>query len=117
LCEVIERDALWRLQEQDERVVDLTSIRPTLPRRLLERFARAGMHTRVVDATGPTGVPTLAAFLSHSESPGRYYGAGCHPTRTTALLRALTEAASRGWAILLAAATTSSGGVTWAATS
>ncbi len=94
LCEVIERDALWRQQAVNaERCIDLSSIRAGLVRQLIERFARVNMRTRVVDATGPTGVPCCVAFLTHGESPGQYYGAGCHPSRTTALLRALTEAA------------------------
>jgi YcaO-like protein with predicted kinase domain len=92
LCEVIERDALWRMHETSAEI-DVTTINPRLVRRLLDRFSSVGMHTRVVDATGPTGVPCFVAFLEHAESPGRYYGAGCHPSRTTALLRALTEAA------------------------
>jgi ribosomal protein S12 methylthiotransferase accessory factor len=94
LCEVIERDALWRQQaSNEERCIDLSSIRSGLVRQLIERFAAVDMRTRVVDATGPTGVPCCVAFLTHDESPGQYYGAGCHPSRTTALLRALTEAA------------------------
>ncbi len=93
LCEVIERDSLWHLGQQRARMVDQPTIQTVLARRLLQRFARVGMRTEVVDVTGPTGVPTFAAFLSHAESPGRYYGAGCHPRRSTALVRALTEAA------------------------
>jgi len=96
LCEVIERDSLWRVQArqlEDRRRIDIGTIRPRLARQVLERFASKGMHTRVVDATGPTGVPCFAAYLSHVDSPGRYFGAGCHPNRVTALLRALTEAA------------------------
>jgi ribosomal protein S12 methylthiotransferase accessory factor len=94
LCEVIERDSLFRQQTSDvERHVDLDTLKPRLVRQLLDRFGRVGMRTRVLDVTGPTGVPCFAAFLSHEESPGQYYGAGCHPSRTTALLRALTEAA------------------------
>jgi YcaO-like protein with predicted kinase domain len=92
LCEVIERDALWRMQATCADV-DVATIHPKRARRLLDRFSSVGMHARVVDATGPTGVPCFVAFLEHAESPGRYYGAGCHPSRTTALLRALTEAA------------------------
>jgi YcaO-like protein with predicted kinase domain len=96
LCEVIERDSLWRIREVDldaDREVDLSTVRPALARRLLERFASVGMHTRLIDATGPSGVPCFVAYLFHPESPGRYYGAGCHPSRATAVVRALTEAA------------------------
>jgi ribosomal protein S12 methylthiotransferase accessory factor len=94
LCEVIERDSLWRLHVSAEEVqIDLDSVRGRLPRLLLDRFAAVGMSTRIVDATGPTGVPCFVAYVWHAESPGRYFGAGCHPSAVTALLRALTEAA------------------------
>jgi YcaO-like protein with predicted kinase domain len=93
LCEVIERDSLWRLAQQAERIVDVTSIRSRFAHALLQRFAGAGLRTRILDVTGPCGVASFAAFVWHPESPGRYYGAGCHPRRATALLRALTEAA------------------------
>ena len=35
----------------------------------------------------------LRGLLSHPESAAAYHGSGCNPSRTTALLRALTEAA------------------------
>jgi YcaO-like protein with predicted kinase domain len=96
LCEVIERDAVWRqptARQDPTRCIHLDSISSGLARRLLARFQRADMQTRVVDIRSPTGLPCFEVFLEHLESPARYYGLGCHPSRTTALIRALTEAA------------------------
>jgi ribosomal protein S12 methylthiotransferase accessory factor len=96
LCEVIERDAMWRNQgarRDPDRHIRLETIDSGLAQRVLERFARAGMVTEVVDVSGPTGLPCFAAYVSHASAPARYFGAGCHPSRSTALLRALTEAA------------------------
>jgi ribosomal protein S12 methylthiotransferase accessory factor len=94
LCEAIERDSLWRLQTVSvEACIDPRSVGARLPELLLERFERVGMSSRIVNATGPTGVPCFVAYMWHAESPGRYFGAGCHPSAITALLRALTEAA------------------------
>jgi YcaO-like protein with predicted kinase domain len=96
LCEVIERDASWRsrlTRFMADQHVALSMIRSTVPARLVERFSRAGMATRIIDATGPVGLPTFEVLLGHPETPVLHYGAGCHPNRSTALARALTEAA------------------------
>jgi YcaO-like protein with predicted kinase domain len=96
LCEVVERDSLWRCAQtrfDPERFVVQETITPRLARRLLERFARAGLRAYVADLTGPTGLPCFEAWLDHPEAPALYGGTGCHPSRLTALLRALTEAA------------------------
>ena len=96
LYEVIERDTLWRCAETrlaPERSVALDSIAPRLARRVLDRFAAAGLRTHVADLTGPTGLPCFEVWLDHPEAPSLYGGSGCHPSRLTALLRALTEAA------------------------
>lgn len=98
LCEVIERDAMWRNQDarlDPDRCIALPTITSRLARRLLSRFAHAGLTVQIVDVSGPTGLPCFEAYLNH-DHPGptaSYYGAGCHPSRTVALLRALTEAA------------------------
>lgn len=96
LSEVIERDATWRGQDArsaPERWVDPASVPSRLAQQVLERFARAGMRTRIVEVSSPAGLPCFEVFLEHAESASRYYGAGCHPSPLTALLRALTEAA------------------------
>jgi ribosomal protein S12 methylthiotransferase accessory factor len=95
LCEVVERDAAVRLEgawrDPGHWVIPAT-VMSEPARRVLDRFARAGMVARVVDITGPTGLPTFEVLLG--DGGGRAYcGRGCHPTSETALLRALTEAA------------------------
>lgn len=93
LCEVIERDSSWRTRDNTDRQVAQASVTSRLAQDMIERFARAGMHTEIIDASGPTGLPCFEAFLDHPEALTRYHGLGCSPSRTTALLRALTEAA------------------------
>jgi ribosomal protein S12 methylthiotransferase accessory factor len=96
LCEVVERDSLWRCAQSrfdPERSVAPESVSPRLARRVLERFARAGLRTHIADLTGPTELPCFEVWLDHPDAPSLYGGTGCHPSRLTALLRALTEAA------------------------
>jgi ribosomal protein S12 methylthiotransferase accessory factor len=93
LCEVIERDSLWRMQATPVRELDSATVRSPLVHGLLERFSSAGLSARMLDATGPSGVPCFVVFLGSAESRARYYGAGCHPRPLIALLRALLEAA------------------------
>jgi ribosomal protein S12 methylthiotransferase accessory factor len=96
LCEVIERDCMWwyRANRFDpDRLIRHETITSALARRLIQRFERAGMKTFILDMSAPTGLPCFEATLEHPDAPTRYGGAGCHPSRVTALLRALTEAA------------------------
>ncbi len=95
LCEVIERDAIWRhheLQFDPERTIDPASITRRLARRLLDGLAGLGFRTHIADVGGPTGLPSFVVWLNHPDAPVLHGGAGCHPSRLTALLRALTEA-------------------------
>lgn len=96
LCEVIERDATSRVPvvgHDPERAVAPQSIYPRLAARILERVSRAGMVTRIVDVSGPTGLPCFLVHLDDPDRTGPYAGSGCHFSRLTAFLRALTEAA------------------------
>jgi YcaO-like protein with predicted kinase domain len=96
LCEVIERDGTWRSLQggfDAERAVRAETVYPRLAQQVLERFSRAGLRTLIVDASGPTGLPCFEVLLGNPDLPTVYYGAGCSPSRATALLRALTEAA------------------------
>jgi ribosomal protein S12 methylthiotransferase accessory factor len=95
LCEVIERhsalinESAWR--DADRCLIpDSVDSRPV--RRLLRQFARAHLKTQMIDVTSPVGVPSFEACLCDAESAA-YKGWGCHPSRETALVRALTEAA------------------------
>ena len=102
-CEAIERDAiaLWHaagLAAQAGRRLDLGSIDDPASRILLARYDAAGIAVRVWDAASDIGVPVILCQIRDA-TPGeadrlrRWHGAGCHPDRTIALSRALTEAA------------------------
>ncbi len=97
LCEVIERDAVWRNLEtrfDAEHAIKPTSIFPHLARQLMDRFRRAGMQIHISDATGPTRLPCFEVFLDCPDIPHLlFYGAGCHQRASIALLRAFTEVA------------------------
>jgi ribosomal protein S12 methylthiotransferase accessory factor len=96
LCEVIERDSCCRrdgARFEPDRSVVLDTVTTRLGQRLLDRFLSAGMDVQVVDMSGPTGLPCFEAWLDHPDGPALTRGSGCHPSRSTALIRALTEAA------------------------
>ena len=95
LCEVLERDCCGRYSEarfDPERCVVRDSVLPRLAQRLLDLLSRAGMKTRIVDLSGPTGLPCFEVWLDHPDGPALTQGSGCHPNRLTALVRAVTEA-------------------------
>lgn len=95
LCEVIERDSAHRNKTawaDPAHCINCSTISSRIIERLLERFARCGVKTHIVDVSGPTGLPCFEAFIADFES-ATYKGLGCHMNRSTALLRALTEAA------------------------
>jgi YcaO-like protein with predicted kinase domain len=103
LCEIIERDAvtLWFALDGEARrdtLVDLGSIDHPACRSLLARFEQADVAVAVWDITSDVGLPAFrCAILDAKPSRLRPHfpgiGAGCHPDRDIALLRALTEAA------------------------
>jgi ribosomal protein S12 methylthiotransferase accessory factor len=96
LCEVIERDSLRRRDQarlEPRRSVMPRTVSSRLGRRLLDRFFRAGMELQIVDMSGPTDLPCFEVFIDHPDGPGLTEGSGCHLSRSTALVRALTEAA------------------------
>jgi ribosomal protein S12 methylthiotransferase accessory factor len=96
LCEVIERDGGARYANarfDPERCVPHHEVSPGSARRLLALLSRAGMDTRIVDLSGPIGLPCFEVWLEHPDGPAMTQGSGCHPNRLTALIRAVTEAA------------------------
>lgn len=102
LCELVERDALTlfraRAHARSERRLDLTTVDDPSCREVLARYERAGVDVAVWDATSDTGLPCfLAVIAERGANPFRRVpparGAGCHPHRGVALVRALTEAA------------------------
>jgi ribosomal protein S12 methylthiotransferase accessory factor len=103
LCEVVERDAtcLWHLGSEDSRRATrlaLDTVDDPACVQVLERFERAGMEVAVWETTTDVGLASFHCLLAErTPEPLRPHaptsGAGCHPAREVALLRALTEAA------------------------
>ena len=100
LCELVERDALslWRLGGPAARAaakLDPESIDSMPCRTLLAHFARAGLDVGLWDVTSDLGVAVFCCAVAERSDTAveAELGAGCHPDREVALLRALTEAA------------------------
>ena len=96
LCEVVERDSLRRHDQarfEPERTVVPETVSSRPERQLLDRLLGAGVATQIVDMSGPTGLPCFEVWIDDPDGPGLTDGSGCHPSRSTALIRALTEAA------------------------
>ncbi len=101
LCEVLERDSEWRFRALDKpgqraRLVDQDTIDEPGLCALLDQYAAAGVHVAIWDMTSALGVPAYRCGLLDGDDwrgLSRFYGAGCHPSRTVAMSRALTEAA------------------------
>jgi YcaO-like protein with predicted kinase domain len=98
LCEVIERDAIsiWRqcdLQHKNSTRINLASVTDKTCRSLLEQISSAALELAVWNVTSDIGVPTFVCLASDRLEQIAHIGqgAGCHPTREIALLRALTE--------------------------
>jgi YcaO-like protein with predicted kinase domain len=98
LCELIERDAtaLWWQRNRDAkaaRTVDLASVDDPGCRWVLDRYAAARVKVAVWDTTTDIGVASFLCAVYGDDPPLPELGAGCHPAREIALVRALTEAA------------------------
>ncbi|MFV0308754.1 MAG: YcaO-like family protein [Desertimonas sp.] len=101
LCELIERDALVRLErgtDVDGAWIDPASVQDPTCRSLLDRLAAAELIVEIVALSTPAAVPVLVAEVRpRVDDPFRPLapagGAGCHLDPATALRRALTEAA------------------------
>jgi len=110
LCEVVERDAttLWHLQDETARAqtrIDLATVVDADCRAVLEQYARAGIAVGVWEITSDVGIPAFICYIvDQAEHPLRPLyaatGAGCHPVRPIALLRALLEAAQSRLAMI-----------------
>ena len=99
LCEVLERDAttLWKHHPPGSRgrcVLDQQSITDADCRGVLDRFLAANLRVRIWDTTTDVGIASFVCLVTGSEGDDAdpEFGAGCHPVREIALLRALTEA-------------------------
>jgi len=100
LCEVIERDATarWRRLPAEERRrsrLDPGTVADPHCRRLLARFARAGIEAAVWATPASLPIASFFCLLRDRRDPDGHFasGAGCHPSAPVALLRALLEAA------------------------
>lgn len=103
ICEAVERDAtrLWELQSRSEGEnarLDLDSVSDPRCQRVLEMFAQAGVSVAVWDVTSDVGIACFTCVIADQDADPMHpmygaAGAGCHPDRGIALLRALTEAA------------------------
>jgi len=103
ICEVVERDAttLWSVMseaEQQKRRLDLGTVDDPGCCEALEKYARAGIAVGVWETTTDIGLPAFECKIvdrraSWQRNLYAAKGAGCHPARQIALLRALTEAA------------------------
>jgi ribosomal protein S12 methylthiotransferase accessory factor len=99
LCEVVERDAtsLWhRLPStlRDESRLDLNTVDDQACCVVLDQLRKAGIDVAAWETTTDVGIPAFqCTILDRTGEIGHVgHGAGCHPTREIALLRALTEA-------------------------
>ena len=103
ICEVVERDAdaLWEIMteaEAAERRVDPASIDDPEACEILGKYNAAQISAEIWETTSNIGIPAFRCHIYESsgnphEPQGVFFGAGCHPSRRIALLRALTEAA------------------------
>ncbi len=103
LFEVVERDAVTLLalqsqQAQAQARIDLETVDDPDCRSLIDRCTHAGVTVAAWDATSDIGLPVVDAVLFDAVAdPWRPLplarGQGCHPSRSIAFLRALTEAA------------------------
>jgi ribosomal protein S12 methylthiotransferase accessory factor len=102
LCEVIERDqmsfwAIATLSEPDRYTrVRLDSIDVPAAGAIFDRCASAGLEVFVDYLTTNIGLPVFRCVVADATARTAYRqrtsGAGCHPSKEVALLRAVTEA-------------------------
>lgn len=103
ICELVERDAsaLWLFSSQAERRrrrLDLQTVDDPDCRGILQLYDRAAVAAAVWETTTDVGLPSFDCLIVDRDlDPLRplpaSFGAGCHPCREIALMRALTEAA------------------------
>ena len=94
LLEVVERDALGRMELHDvepERLLPADVDGP-VSRDLVERLRTAGTHVAVTYVPSPTGIPVFHATVCSEDLPVHFAGSGCHLDGDVSLSRALTEA-------------------------
>jgi YcaO-like protein with predicted kinase domain len=103
ICELVERDAYalwWARDEADRagRLLDLSTVDDPDCQTVLDQYRRAGVAVAAWEMTTDIGIPAFLCVIStrrHGDDAHLVAadGMGCHPSRTVALLRAMTEAA------------------------
>jgi ribosomal protein S12 methylthiotransferase accessory factor len=103
ICELVERDAvaLWNaagIRARARHALDAASVDDPDCRALLAKYNQAGIVVRLWHVTSDVGIAAFICDIRDQSAgePGRlrhFHGAGCHPDRVVALIRALTEAA------------------------
>ena len=100
ICECVERDAssLWHQRDRSARDatrLDPATIADACCLDLLARLEAADIDVALWNVTSDTGIPAFECVLLDRRDaqahPGQ--GAGCHPSKAIALVRAITEAA------------------------
>jgi YcaO-like protein with predicted kinase domain len=103
VCELVERDAvaLWSaagISARAGRALDIASVDDPDCRTLMSKYDNAGIDVRIWNVTTDIGIATFICDIRDRsiDEPRRlryFHGAGCHPDRSIALARALSEAA------------------------
>ncbi|MDF3144172.1 MULTISPECIES: YcaO-like family protein [unclassified Streptomyces] len=96
LCEVVERDVLYRDGQSGGRrrtLIAPGTVDDPYARDVLDRLTAAQMAVEIALVDGPYGLPVALAYLWSEDLPMVFAGGGCHPSPAIALTRALTEAA------------------------
>ncbi|HED34535.1 MAG TPA: hypothetical protein ENJ08_10010 [Gammaproteobacteria bacterium] len=104
ICELVERDStsLWQLnggaEASSERMLDLSTVTAPDCLHIINKYQQADISVGVWDTTTDTGICSFyCTIIDRVAQPMRPLypasGAGCHPCKEVALLRALTEAA------------------------
>jgi len=93
LLEVIERDSIARAHDTGlARRVAIGEIGSRIVDGLLRRLEANRVGYSLLDITGPTGVPAFEVELHDSALRTTVGGSGCHISRSSAAIRAITEA-------------------------
>jgi ribosomal protein S12 methylthiotransferase accessory factor len=99
ICEVVERDStsLWHALDRPARGatrVDLDTVDDNPCRMMLDRLHDAGLGVAVWETSTDVAVPSFYCLVTDERPEIGHLGAGagCHPARGIALLRALSEA-------------------------
>lgn len=99
ICEAVERDStsLWHALDRTARGatrIDVGTIDDDPCRLMLDRLAEAGLGVAVWETSTDIAVPSFYCLVTDDRRETGHLGAGagCHPSRGIALLRALSEA-------------------------